>query len=98
MDHVQDSRIDVSSDFLPSKQVLDWLENQGEVFLTKNCGVGRNLSKAIALQRCHENFERVALVSLIVHLYSTVVNCKGISFFEFCLRPCWKVENVREEI
>ncbi|KAI9551891.1 hypothetical protein GHT06_022227 [Daphnia sinensis] len=42
------------------KQVLDWLENHGEVFLRKNVGIGRNLAKAKAYQRSHQHFECVA--------------------------------------
>ena len=44
------------------KQVLDWLENHGEVFLRKNVGIGRNLNKAKAYQRSHQHFECVAQV------------------------------------
>ena len=39
------------------KQVLDWLQNHGEVFLRKNVGIGRNLAKARAYQKSHETFE-----------------------------------------
>lgn len=42
------------------KQVLDWLENHGEVFLRKNTGIGRNLQKARIYQKSHEHFENVA--------------------------------------
>ncbi|XP_067120464.1 LOW QUALITY PROTEIN: triple functional domain protein-like [Centruroides vittatus] len=42
------------------RQVLDWLENHGEVFLRKNTGIGKNLQRARALQRSHEHFENVA--------------------------------------
>jgi len=42
-----------------SLQVLDWLQNHGEVFLRKNVGVGRNLQKARAYQKSHETFEGV---------------------------------------
>lgn len=42
------------------KQVLDWLENHGEVFLQKNTGIGRNLQKARVYQKSHEHFEKVA--------------------------------------
>ena len=42
------------------KQVLDWLENHGEVFLRKNTGIGRNLQKARVYQKSHEHFENVA--------------------------------------
>ena len=44
------------------KQVLDWLENHGEVFLRKNVGIGKNLTKAKAHQRSHQHFECVAQV------------------------------------
>ena len=44
------------------KQVLDWLEKHGEVFLRKNIGIGRNLQKARAYQKSHETFEGVVQV------------------------------------
>ena len=43
-------------------QVLDWLQNHGEVFLRKNVGIGRNLQKARAYQKSHETFEGVVQV------------------------------------
>ena len=43
-------------------QVLDWLQNHGEVFLRKNVGIGRNLQKAKAYQKSHETFEGVVQV------------------------------------
>ncbi|XP_022243783.1 triple functional domain protein-like [Limulus polyphemus] len=42
------------------RQVEDWLDNHGEVFLQKNTGVGKNLQRARALQKSHEHFENVA--------------------------------------
>lgn len=42
------------------KQVLDWLQNHGDVFLKKNKGIGRNLQKARIYQTSHEHFENVA--------------------------------------
>ena len=45
-----------------SFQVLDWLQNHGEVFLRKNVGIGRNLQKARAYQKSHETFEGVVQV------------------------------------
>lgn len=42
------------------KQVLDWLQNHGDVFLKKNIGIGRNLQKARIYQTSHEHFENVA--------------------------------------
>ena len=44
------------------KQVLDWLEKHGEVFLRKNIGIGRNLTKARVYQKSHETFEGVVQV------------------------------------
>ena len=44
------------------KQVLDWLEKHGEVFLRKNVGIGKNLQKARAYQKSHETFEGVVQV------------------------------------
>ncbi|CAL4059912.1 unnamed protein product, partial [Meganyctiphanes norvegica] len=42
------------------KQVLDWLQTHGEVFLRKNPGIGKNLVKARMFQKNHEHFENVA--------------------------------------
>ncbi|XP_052565340.1 triple functional domain protein-like isoform X2 [Culex pipiens pallens] len=42
------------------KQVLDWLQNHGDVFLRKNRGIGRSLQKAQIYQTSHEHFENVA--------------------------------------
>ncbi|KAL2084885.1 hypothetical protein ACEWY4_020403 [Coilia grayii] len=42
------------------KQVLDWIEDHGEVFLSKHTGVGRSLQRARALQKRHQDFEEVA--------------------------------------
>jgi len=44
-------------------QVLDWIENHGEAFLSKHTGVGKSLHRARALQKRHEDFEEVAQVS-----------------------------------
>ncbi|GCC25469.1 hypothetical protein chiPu_0003879, partial [Chiloscyllium punctatum] len=41
-------------------QVLDWIENHGEAFLSKHTGVGKSLHRARALQKRHEDFEEVA--------------------------------------
>uniref|UniRef100_A0A672LS02 Triple functional domain protein-like n=1 Tax=Sinocyclocheilus grahami TaxID=75366 RepID=A0A672LS02_SINGR len=40
--------------------VLDWIENHGEAFLSKHTGVGKSLHRARALQKRHEDFEEVA--------------------------------------
>ena len=45
------------------KQVLDWLQNHGEVFLRKNVGIGRNIQKARAYQKSHQTFEGVVQVT-----------------------------------
>ena len=44
-------------------QVLDWLDNHGDVFLKKNTSIGRSLSRSRALQKSHEHFESVAKVT-----------------------------------
>ncbi|TKS88950.1 Triple functional domain protein [Collichthys lucidus] len=41
-------------------EVLDWIENHGEAFLSKHTGVGKSLHRARALQKRHEDFEEVA--------------------------------------
>lgn len=46
-----------------SAQVLDWIENHGEAFLSKHTGVGKSLHRARALQKRHEDFEEVAQVA-----------------------------------
>lgn len=58
------------------KQVLDWLENHGEVFLRKNVGIGRNLTKAKAYQRSHQHFECVAqvLFLFLAHVHASAVH------------------------
>ena len=45
------------------KQVLDWLDNHGEMFLRKNTSVGRTLAKARLLRKSHQHFEAVLQVS-----------------------------------
>lgn len=45
-------------------QVMDWIENHGEAFLSKHTGVGKSLHRARALQKRHDDFEDVAQVSL----------------------------------
>ncbi|XP_031413764.1 kalirin isoform X2 [Clupea harengus] len=42
------------------QQVLDWIENHGEAFLSKHIGVGKSLHRARALQKRHDDFEEVA--------------------------------------
>lgn len=52
------------SAFSPSvSQVLDWVEQHGEVFLNKHSGVGKSLHRARALQKRHDDFQQVAQVS-----------------------------------
>ncbi|XP_034042535.1 kalirin isoform X1 [Thalassophryne amazonica] len=42
------------------QQVMDWIENHGEAFLSKHTGVGKSLHRARALQKRHDDFEGVA--------------------------------------
>ncbi|XP_015214257.1 kalirin isoform X4 [Lepisosteus oculatus] len=42
------------------QQVMDWIENHGEAFLSKHTGVGKSLHRARALQKRHDDFEEVA--------------------------------------
>ena len=44
-------------------QVIDWLDNHGDIFLKKNTSIGRSLQRSRALQKSHEHFESVAKVS-----------------------------------
>ena len=44
------------------KQVLDWLDNHGEMFLRKNTSIGRTLAKARLLRKSHQHFEAVLQV------------------------------------
>ncbi|KAG9340792.1 hypothetical protein JZ751_019983, partial [Albula glossodonta] len=39
------------------QQVMDWIENHGEAFLSKHTGVGKSLHRARALQKRHDDFE-----------------------------------------
>lgn len=52
-------------------QVLDWIENHGEAFLSKHTGVGKSLHRARALQKRHEDFEEVAQVGHVLHINIT---------------------------
>lgn len=47
------------------KQVLDWLDNHGEMFLRKNTSIGRTLAKARLLRKSHQHFEAVLQVEYI---------------------------------
>ncbi|KAM4602116.1 kalirin-like [Polymixia lowei] len=42
------------------RQVLDWVQQHGEVFLNKHTGVGKSLHRARALQKRHDDFQQVA--------------------------------------
>lgn len=63
-------------------QVLDWIENHGEAFLSKHTGVGKSLHRARALQKRHEDFEEVAQVSLQRKKKKliTKINCNNCYF------------------
>jgi hypothetical protein len=56
-------------------QVLDWIENHGEAFLSKHTGVGKSLHRARALQKRHEDFEEVAQVKQRPSLFSLLSTC-----------------------
>lgn len=47
------------------RQVLDWVEQHGEVFLNKHTGVGKSLHRARALQKRHDDFQQVAQVTRV---------------------------------
>uniref|UniRef100_A0A8C1K0G1 Uncharacterized protein n=1 Tax=Cyprinus carpio TaxID=7962 RepID=A0A8C1K0G1_CYPCA len=42
------------------QQVVDWIENHGEAFLSKHTGVGKSVHRARALQKRHDDFQEVA--------------------------------------
>ncbi|XP_078619950.1 kalirin-like isoform X2 [Branchiostoma floridae x Branchiostoma japonicum] len=42
------------------QQVIEWIDDHGEGFLSKHTGVGKSLHRARALQKRHEDFEEVA--------------------------------------
>ncbi len=47
-------------------QVIDWLNNHGDIFLQKNTTVGKSLNRAKTLQKSHEHFEAVAQVNILL--------------------------------
>lgn len=51
-------------------QVLDWVEQHGEVFLNKHTGVGKSLHRARALQKRHDDFQQVAQVPQVYTRWS----------------------------
>lgn len=53
-------------------QVMDWIENHGEAFLSKHTGVGKSLHRARALQKRHDDFEDVAQVSRALSEFSPI--------------------------
>lgn len=56
-------RLVLYAEILLFVQVIDWLNNHGDVFLKKNTSIGKTLQRAKALQKSHEHFESVARVS-----------------------------------
>lgn len=55
-------------------QVIDWIENHGEAFLSKHTGVGKSLHRARALQKRHDDFEEVAQVRRQLHPIRLIQN------------------------
>jgi len=55
-------------------QVIDWIENHGEAFLSKHTGVGKSLHRARALQKRHDDFEEVAQVRQLLHSVRLIQN------------------------
>ena len=53
-------------------QVIDWLNNHGDIFLQKNTSVGRSLNRAKTLQKSHEHFEAVAQVGSLLTGFSVL--------------------------
>ena len=47
-------------------QVIKWIEEHGETFLSKHTGVGKSLVKAEALLKRHDEFESIAQVRNVV--------------------------------
>lgn len=66
----------------PLLQVMDWIENHGEAFLSKHTGVGKSLHRARALQKRHDDFEDVAQVSLFTTICSSLTSCLRGKFSE----------------
>lgn len=67
-------------------QVLDWVEQHGEVFLNKHSGVGKSLHRARALQKRHDDFQQVAQVGNLEvkrRLASTLQFRDGLNSPEF---------------
>ncbi len=50
------------------KQVYNWLENHGEVFLKRNQSIGKNLMRAKMLHLSHENFVKVLKVRSAIQI------------------------------
>ena len=57
------------------------MQNHGEVFLRKNVGIGRNLSKARAYQKSHETFEGVVQVGHILTFFVDLMSHFSLIFW-----------------
>ena len=61
--------------------MIEWLDNHGDIFLSKNTTIGKSASKAKALQKNHEHFASVAQVRNETHLqadkHTQMGGCKG---------------------
>lgn len=72
--------------FVRILQVIDWIENHGEAFLSKHTGVGKSLHRARALQKRHDDFEEVAQVRHQQHT---------IRFIQILYETDWCIHSVR---
>ena len=60
---------------LPPHQVLEWLDNHGQVFLDKHTSIGRSLARSKTLQKNHEHFEQVGQVGALTPASSSTYLC-----------------------
>lgn len=73
-------------------QVIEWLDNHGEVFLSKNMAVGKSAVKANALHKNHEHFETVAQVSFHYDVLPRIMTARSI----LCCAHCWDGPHINQ--